>query len=309
MVADAIIIGGGPAGLSAALVLARCRRNVIVIDAGHTRNAAARHMHNYLTRDGVPPREFRRLARAELRNLGVRTLNATAVDAARNRDGLFTIRLASGRELRSRALLLATGVVDVLPQVPGFDTLYGRTIHHCPYCDGYPYADKRLAAYGKGRAAIGLAMLLKQWTDDVIACTDGEPLTAADRARAKRHGIALRESRVTRFEGRAGRLRRVHFSRGEPLDRDGLFFNTGQVQRSGLAAKLKCEFKDNGGIRTDRRQCAGMPGLYVAGDADREVQFVVVAASQGATAGTAINQDLLRRFPGAPRARVSANSR
>lgn len=288
---DVVIVGGGPAGLSAALILGRCRRRVVVVDAGRRRNAAAVAMNGYLTRDGIAPGEFLVIARAELDRYRVPVLAQPAIDAACVPGG-FRVALENGESLEARRLLLATGVRDVLPTLPGFDECYGRSVHHCPYCDGWEHRDERLAAYGKGKAATGLAMSLLTWSPSVIACTDGEPLADEDRRRAEQLGIIVRTERVARLEGDRGRLRRLHFQGGEPEACDALFFNTGQVQRSPLPEKLGCAFKDDGGVRTSDRQATDIPGLYLAGDADRDVQFVIVAAAEGATAAVAINREL-----------------
>lgn len=289
---DVVIIGGGPAGLSAALVLARARRSVTIIDSGRQRNRRAREMHGYLTRDCIPPAEFLELARREVARYPTRFIAGEAVGAVRTPEGTFEVTLSDGELLRSRKLLLATGVSDLLPSLPGFDELYGSSVHHCPYCDGWEHRDERLAAYGKGKAALGLAIALKTWSADVVACTDGEPLADEDVAHARRCDIEVRPDPVTGLRGEAGRLLSVEFSAGPPLPRDALFFNTGQVQRSPLARLLDCRFRDDGGVVTNAKQCTGVPGLYLAGDADRDVQFVIVGAAEGATAAVAINREM-----------------
>lgn len=290
-VLDAVIVGGGPAGLSAALVLARCRRRLAVVDEGHGRNRAALELHGFLTRDGTPPGEFIRLGYGELAKYHVPVVHRRAVDAAFE-SGEFRVVLDTGESLRARKLLVATGVRDILPDLPGFDALYGVSIHHCPYCDGWEHRDQRLVAYGAGRAAVGLALSLRTWSESVTACTAGETLEAQDRARAERNGIAVREEAVTELVAAGGKLERIRFADGPDLACEALFFNTGQVQRSDLPRRLNCRFRDDGGVVTDNRQCTGVPGLYLAGDADKDVQFVINAAAEGATAAVAINREL-----------------
>lgn len=288
---DVVIVGGGPAGLSAALVLSRCRRDVLMFDAGRGRNQRSRELHNFLTRNGVAPAEFRAMARSELATLGVTVIEETVTDAERRGAG-FAVKAASGEWVESRKLLLATGVHDVLPTLDGLERMYGTSVHHCPYCDAYQHRDKRLAAYGKGTAAIGLALALRTWSRTVTALTDGEAVSEAWRTHARVNGIALRTERVSRLIGEGEQLRRVLLESGEGVDCEALFFNTGQVQRSELGRKLGCELMENGGIKTNVKQCAGVPGLFVAGDADKDVQFVVCAAAEGATAAVAINREL-----------------
>lgn len=293
---DVIIVGGGPAGLSAALTLGRCRRRVLVCDAGRHRNRASRHVHCLLTREGISPAELIALAHKELSHYdGVQLRLATVVDADQVEDG-FTITLDDGTREHGRKLLLATGVVDELPAIPGIEQLYGRSVHHCPYCDAWEWRDHALAVYGRGEKGAGLALMLRQWSADVVLVTDGPcELDARYRERLTFHGIDLREDPIARLEGTPeGFLERIVFANGTKLERNALFFNTGQHQRSPLAAKLGCEFSDKGGVEAHEHQVATtVPGLYVAGDASRDVQLVAVALAEGAKAAFAINKALL----------------
>lgn len=288
---DAIIVGGGPAGLSAALILGRCRRRILVVDAGRPRNAAATHAHGFLTRDHIEPAEFLRLGREQLATYGVEFRAAEATDAARRPPG-FRITLDTGESLDSRKLLLATGLRDILPDIPGLRPLYGRGVHHCPYCDGWEHRDQLLAALGPGAAAIGLALSLKTWSSKVTACTQGQPVPDDQLHRAARCGVAVRTQPIERLAARDGKLESIIFVSGPPLPCTGLFFNTPQVQRSPLASRLGCAFKPDGGVLSSDRQCTDVPGLYIAGDADKDVQFLIVAAAEGATAAVAINREL-----------------
>ena len=293
---DVIIVGAGPAGLSAALMLGRCRRSVVVFDNGKPRNAPSRALHGYLTRDGVAPADFLRLARAELAQYDSVRIRDEEVSAAECRPGEgFAVTLQSGETVQARKLLLATGVVDNLPDIPGFRELYGRSVFHCPYCDGWELCDQPLAIYGRGARGVGLALELTAWSRDLVLCTDGPPeIEPADRVRLERNGIAIREDRVIALEGTEGVLSQVVFEHAPPLERRALFFTTGQYQRSDLLERLGCEFNDKGTVRTGKYETTHLPGLFVAGDASRAVQWVVVAASEGAEAAFAINTDLLK---------------
>jgi thioredoxin reductase len=291
---DVIIVGAGPAGLSAALMLGRCRRRVLVIDSGSPRNAASRAMHGFLSRDGMPPREFLTTAREQMRRYDTVELRDGCVVEAECREGTFHVTLEDGAQHAARKLLIATGVVDNLPDIPGFRELYGLSVFHCPYCDGWEVRDQPLAIYGRGGRGLGLSLELTAWSRDLVLCTDGpSELAADDRARLERNGIRVREERVVRLEGPGG-LERVVFAASEPLARRALFFTTGQRQQSRLAQGLGCEINEKGTVRTGKYEATHLSGLYVAGDASRAVQWVVVAAAEGAEAAFAINTDLLK---------------
>ena len=284
---DVVVIGGGPAGLSAALVLARACRSVVVVDAGRPRNYAAVSMHNYLTRDGVSPKAFLREARAEVRRFGVRVVGGVAA-RARSTDGGFEVRVPGRGAFRCRKLVIGTGVTDELPGLPGFASFYGRSVHHCPYCDGWRWRGRCIAAYGPGKHGVGLALALRGWSDRIVALTHGGRVSTKARDVLTHHGVTLREEPVVGLKGRAGLLGQVLLKGGETLHCDALFFNTGQAQKSPLPEQLGCTIDERGGVVVDRRKRTRVPGLYVVGDALSDVQFVVTAAAAGAQAAVAI---------------------
>lgn len=289
---DAIIVGGGPAGLSAALILGRCRRRVLVIDAGHQRNLCSGHMHGYLTRDGISPADFLASARRELEPYDVVLCQNTVV-AGRCIKERFEVTLEDGSRHAGRKMLLATGVTDRIPEIAGINEFYGKSVHHCPYCDGWENRDRPIAVYGKQRKGVGLAISLKTWSSDVVLCTDGPArLSVADRERLSRFNIPVRKQKILRLEGKDGRLERIVFEKGEALDRAAMFFNTGQEQASTLAKDFHCTFNRKGAVETNRLEGTCVAGLYVAGDASRDVQLVIVAAAEGAKAAFAINCSL-----------------
>jgi thioredoxin reductase len=289
---DVLIVGGGPAGLSAALWLGRCRRRVLVCDAGRPRNIAAQEAHGYLTRDAIHPVEFLRLGREDLVRYGVE-LRQLKVEHAQAAERGFTAALADGTEVHGRKLLLATGVVDEIPSVPGMAEYYGRGVFHCPYCDGWEVRDLPLVAFGHGKSALGLALSLKTWSKDITICTHGPAnLTATDRQRLRDSGLVLRAERIGQLEGSERGLERIIFETGQALTCRALFFNTGQLQRSDLFKSLGCRTRRDGAAWTDHRQRTSVPGLFLAGDASRDVQFLIVAAAEGAKAAVAINREL-----------------
>jgi thioredoxin reductase len=293
---DVVVVGAGPAGLSAALILGRCRRSVLICDTGRPRNAASLALHGYLTRDGIPPGEFLALGRGELAKYDTVRLTSVGASAAEcESGGRFKVTLEDGEVVIARKLLLATGVVDNLPEIDGIRDLYGRSVFHCPYCDGWELRDQPIAVYGRGSRALGLSLELTVWSRDLVLCTDGpSEVDAEGLAQLERHGIAVREDRVTALEGRDGILERLVFAHGEPLPRRAMFFTTGQSQQSGLAMDLGCAMNDKGTVATGKYETTHLPGLFVAGDASRAVQWVIVAAAEGAEAAFAINTDLLK---------------
>jgi thioredoxin reductase len=289
---DTVIVGGGPAGLSAALVLGRCRRRVIVCDTGSPRNARSRELHGFLTRDGIPPIELLRLARDELRPYGVDLCETEVTDIRASGDG-FEVSLAEGNSLESRTVLIASGVCDELPDIPGVDHCFGITVYHCPYCDGWEVRDRQLVVIGHGRQAAGLALALKTWSDHVMVCSHGASrLAARERAQLAAHRIDVRETRIASLDHDDGRVRQVTFTSGERLTCDAVFLASGQHPRSNLPQRLGCRLTRQGLVKADHLARTGVPGLYVAGDASHDVQFAIVAAAEGAKAAVAINKAL-----------------
>lgn len=289
---DVVIVGGGPAGLSAALVLGRCRRQVLLCDAGRPRNAAARELHGYLTRDGTPPLELLRLGRDELRTYGIepRQVSVTGVTGVA---GAFEVAFDKGDVVRSRTVLLATGVSDELPAIPGVRECYGISVHHCPYCDGWEVRDRSLAVLGDGSSAAGLGLALTTWSDRVMVCTNGRSrLRRSQREQLGAHGIAVEERPLAAVAHEDGRVHQLVMQHGAPVPCDAVFFSGRQHQQCSLARTLGCEFTRRGTVRTDHLGQTCVAGVYVAGDASRDVQFVIVAAAEGAKAGVAINKAL-----------------
>jgi thioredoxin reductase len=292
---DCIVVGAGPAGLSGALMLGRCRRRVLVCDAGEPRNAQSAGLHGYLTRDGMQPEEFLRLARQDIARYPTVEFHHAEVVEARRSSGGFSVVCAGGLSLSARKLLLATGVVDEVPEIEGFRELYGKSVHHCPYCDAWEWRDQPLAVYGRAEPGTALALGLTVWSDDMVLCTDGPSgLSEEEEQKLDQAGIEVREDRVLRLEGQDGLLDRIVFAESDPLPRRALFFCSGQHQRSQLAAMLGARLNPKGTVDTGRCEVTNVPGLYVAGDASKDAQFVIVAAAEGTEAGMAINQVLLK---------------
>lgn len=291
---DVLVVGGGPAGLSAALMLGRCRRRVLVCDAGPKRNEASRSLHAFLTRDGTPPAELLEIARAQLRRYRTVRLLRARVGTVKRRARVFEATLTRGRRVRARRVLLATGVVDELPRWPGLRRFYGRSVFHCPYCDGWEFRDRRLAAWGPTSATAGLALKLTSWSPRVTLLTGGRyRLASRMRARLAANGVAVRDEPVVRLAGDATALERVVVAGGEPVACDALFLSVPCRQSCGLSLELGCRLAKGGTVIADRRSRTHGDGVFAAGDASIDSQLVVVAASEGARAAIAIHEELL----------------
>jgi thioredoxin reductase len=291
---EVAIVGGGPAGLSAALVLGRCGRRVVLFDDGRYRNGPAAHVHGYLTRDGTPPAELRELGLAEVaRYPTVERRRGRVSDAERDGDR-FRIRSSAG-EVTAIMVLLATGLEDTLPGVDGAAELVGERLFHCPYCDAWELRDQPLAVLAQpdDRGA-QFALTLSQWSGDLVLYTD--ELRAGDElaGRLAARGIVI-DRRVPNRVSRDGAGIRLHFAGGEWAWRRALFFHLGARQRCDLAVRLGCRLDDLGGVEVDRRCSTGAPGVYVAGDSSRDILQAIVAAGEGAAAAVAINRDLIER--------------
>jgi thioredoxin reductase len=292
---DTIIIGGGPAGLSAALVLGRCRRKVLVCDAGKPRNRYSKAMHGFLSRDGIPPAEFGAICREQLREYpGVELRRIEVVDGRVEGDN-FSVDLSDDSTESARTLLLAMGIVDELPAIEGFERFYGASVHHCPYCDGWEHRDQPLAVAGSKVQAAELAMELLLWSKDVVLCTDGPIEFSAEKAREiEGLGICIKIGRIAGLEGEGDVLAGIRFQSGEFLERKALFFSPGQRQHSLLAEKLGCKLCENSILSEENTETC-VPGLYAAGNASRGLQLVIIAAAEGTRAAFEINERLCQR--------------
>jgi len=289
---DVMIIGGGPAGLSAAMVLGRCRRKVVLFDTGKPRNRWSEAMNGFLTRDGVNPGEFLEIGRKELEEYGIKVQKLEIRCIEHSAEG-FLATDENGQTHRSRKLLLATGLKDRVPDIPGAQELYGKSVHHCPYCDGWESQDKAIAVYGKNQQGFGLALSLKTWSDNVMLFTDGtNKLTGPQVSQLQRNGITVNLKKIKSLTGKDGQLQEIVLADGSTEKREVMFFNTGTEQQCTIGEMLGCEFTSNGVIKTRKLQQTNVKGIFVAGDAARDVQLVIVAAAEGTKAAVAINMEL-----------------
>ncbi|WP_226874206.1 NAD(P)/FAD-dependent oxidoreductase [Microbispora sitophila] len=301
---DVVVVGGGPAGLNAALVSGRQRRRVLLLDSGRPRNAPAQETHMLLSRDGFGPAALREVARADLRVYPtVEVRSAEVVDARSVAEG-FEVVLADGSRERARKLILATGQTDVLADVPGLAERFGRSVFHCPFCHGYEARDRPLAVLGADFPSVMLALYVAdRFCEDVTLCTNGEELPQEHRDRLEKAGVGLREEPVAEVRGELGSLE-VVFTAGKPLARGAMFHRTRIRQHADLAERLGCELLPDGCVRVNEFQQTSVPGVYAAGDMARlavlpdALTFVVMGAADGARAAIWVDQELFRADAG-----------
>jgi thioredoxin reductase len=292
---DVVIAGAGPAGLSAALVLGRACRQVLLCDTGTPRSWASKAMHAYLSRDGISPGRFRDISHREVLKYPGVTFAPVEVISARRGGREFHVELAKGQVVRSRKLLIATGLFDIVPKIPGIDELFGRSVFQCPYCDGWEMRDKRIAVYGRRQRGLQMARAMTAWARDIVLLTDGRAgYSTGERRQLDHNGIRLIEKRIARLEGARGQLSAVTFRDGEGLHRDALFFDTPSRNQSKLAQSLGCRFGRDGGVLCGDYEATSVPGVFVAGNIIRDVQLSIVAAAEGARAAFGINRALTR---------------
>lgn len=289
---DVIIIGGGPAGLSAALALGRARKRVLLCDAGARRNAAAEQVHTFVTRDGTPPTEFRRVAHEQLRaypNVERRDVRVVALE--RDGDGLRAT-LGDGLRVAAARAVLALGVIDELPDLPGYRELWGKSVFQCPYCHGWEVQDRRFAFLAPGPEMLSFAIFLSGWSSDVVALTDGKfAVDDAARADLQRAGVRLDERPLRRLHAADGELSAIEFEGGDRLAREVLFARPPQRQTE-LVRSLGLELDDHGYVRVDAHGRTSMPGVYAAGDLTTPIQAALLAAAAGMQAAAMLNHEL-----------------
>jgi thioredoxin reductase len=298
---DAVVIGGGPAGLSAATWLARYRRSVLVLDSGEYRNRWVHRSHGYLGADPQDPMRLLERAREDLGRYETVELRAHRATAAR-RDpaGRFVVRTDGGGDLVALRLVLATGVVDQFPEVEGFLDHYGTSVFHCPTCDGYEARDKRVVVLGWSAHVAGFALGLLDWAAELTVVTEDRPFEGEARHREalERHGVALVEDDAVSFQGERGHLRAVHLAGGVRVPADLVFFSIAHHPRNELAEQLGCACTPEGCLVVDEEGCTTVPGVYAAGDVTPGIQLAAVAAGTGTVAGVSCAASL-RGEPGA----------
>ena len=290
---DVAVIGGGAAGLSAALVLTRARRSVAVIDAGHPRNAPAAHLQGFLSRDGMPPTELLALGLSEVAAYGGHLVRGTVTSITRAGDATFEVRLGDGDRLAARRILVTTGLRDEIPDLPGVRERWGRDLLHCPYCHGYEVRDQRLGVLGGTPEAVQHALLVRQWSADVVYFNHTGTLTSHEREQLVSRAIGVVEGQVTGLVIEDDALAGVELDGGQVVRRDAVFVRPTFVPHADLLTELGCATHDNGWVHADPTGRTSVAGVWVAGNAANPRAQVITAAGEGSAAAIALNNDLV----------------
>jgi thioredoxin reductase len=298
---DVIIVGAGPTGLSAALLLGRSRKHVLIIDSGKPRNAVSHAANGFFSRDGIAPSELLQLGREQLHKYeNVKFQSGKVMDvkplgsSTPEKPDRFQVTLDTGEQFTARKLLLATGVTDKLPAIAGFAELWGTSVFHCPYCHGWEVQDQPLAIYGKGAAGFEMAQHITGWSRDLILCSDGDAgLSDDQRNQLSDWGIKLREEKIDRLEQENGALTGIVLATGEVIPRYGIFIHPQPHQHSELAKQLGCNLADNGAVEVGEDKQTSVPGVYAAGDTTILLSSISIVVAAGTMAGVFMNKALI----------------
>ena len=294
---DVLIVGGGAAGLSAALVLSRARRSVVVIDAGQPRNAPAAHMHGFLGSDGLPPADLLAAGRREILGYGAKLVpgTATAIAPVETGEGVprFEVTLDDGTAIAARRILVSTGLRDDVPDIPGLKERWGRDVLHCPYCHGFEVRDQPLGVIGGTTEAVLHAQIIRQWSEDVIYFSNGIAVDDVDRERFQVRNIAIVDGQIAHLVIEDDHLTGVGLVSGDVVPRAAVFVRPRFIPNADLLAGLGCASDTNGWTTTDQTGRTSVPGLWAAGNAVNPRAQVITAAGEGSAAAIAINNDLV----------------
>jgi len=290
---DVVIIGGGAAGLSAALVLSRARRRVLVVDSGAPRNRPAKHMQGFLSRDGMPPGDLLAAGHDEVEGYGGAITTGTVSELVRCSQQGFQVLLAGGERVSARRLLVATGLRDELPDIPGLADRWARDVLHCPYCHGWEVRDQPLAVLWNGPETVRYAQIVRQWSDDVVLFAPADTLTKAQRHQLLARSIGVVEGAVSTVLVEDDHLVGVGLDDGRVVPRGAVFVPPRFVPNNDLLTGLGCRFDDHGWVVTGANGATSVPGVWVAGNVANPRAQVITAAGEGSAAAIAINADLV----------------
>lgn len=292
---DVAVVGGGPAGLTAALWLGRYLHSVALIDSGDPRNWETRGINGFLGAQGIRSPELRAKGRADAESFGVELVDDEVCRIHNTNGERFVLDLYHGRTIEARRMLLAIGIKDIWPDIPGLSDCYGETAHVCPDCDGYETRGRKTVVVGSGRKAVGMALSLTTWTEKIVICTNGMPadMEAKHLEKLKALNIPVLEAKVNRISSKDHEIRCINLDGGMQLDCDRLYFAIGQYPADDLGAQLKCKRNDLGLIEIDEHYHTSVLNVFAAGDIVGGAQLAIAAAADGAIAALAIHASLV----------------
>lgn len=303
MLFDCTIIGGGPAGLNAALILGRARRNVILFDNNNPRNAVTHESHGFITRDGINPKEFREIAHEEIGRypsvVYARREVTSVIKNNNSNEPLFELITSENNErYQSKTIIISTGLRDVLPSIDNISDYYGRSLFHCPYCDGWELRDKPLVVIiGDQVQGFHFIQTIYNWSKDLVVCTNGTMFQNTEQKHLlQRKGIKIIENKIKNFIGENGQMGKILFENGKSVSRKGGFVMPQLVQSSDFGKQLGCQYNLLGGIAIDSFGRTNIPGVYAAGDASVIAPAqLIIAAAEGVRAAAGVNTDLTQK--------------
>lgn len=292
---DVAIIGGGPAGLTAALWLARYLHSVVLIDSGDPRNWETRGINGFLGSQGIRSPQLRAKGRADAEKFGAVIVDDEVTKVRNTNSEHFVLGLKKGRSIEANRLLLAIGIRDIWPPIPGLSDCYGETAHVCPDCDGYESRDCKTVVIGSGRKSIGMALALTTWTDKIVICTNGEPPNIEQKHldQLKKLNIPVLQEKVNYITSSEGEIKCINLDGGMALDCERLYFAIGQYPADDLGAQLKCDRDEFGLIKIDEHYHTSVKNVFAAGDIVGGAQLAIAAASDGAISAVAIHASLV----------------
>ncbi len=291
---DVIIVGGSYAGLAAGMALGRALRNVLIIDSNNPCNRQTPHSHNFLTNDGKTPKEISTLARKQVQAYdSVNIVDALATAGFKTVSG-FEIQIENGERFSGRKLIFATGIKDLIPNIPGFAESWGISVLHCPYCHGYEVRHLKTGIIANGDTGFEMAGLISNWTKDLTLYTNGKStISVGQKAKLDRHRIHIEEAEIDHLIHEAGYIKKIHFKNGASTQVEAIYARLPFVQHSSIPQELGCELTEDGYIKTDTTQKTSVTGIYACGDNTTKMRTVANAIAMGTTTGLMVNKDLI----------------
>ncbi|MCT2534760.1 NAD(P)/FAD-dependent oxidoreductase [Aquibacillus koreensis] len=295
MILDCAVIGGGPAGLNATLVLGRSRRKTILFDDNKPRNAVVSASHGFITRDGTDPQEFKRMAHAEISKYPDVRIEKQRVHRINKENNLFQVETENGEVYSAKKIILATGFKEVLPDIPRVKEFYGKSLFSCPFCDGWELRDRPLAVITNDPRGLHMAKMVSNWTNDLIIFTNGNKLfSLEEQALLQSYGIRINEKKIATFIGEDGMLHNIQLEDGTTVLREGGFITAEWKQAASFGSTLQYTLNEHGGIETDSWQRTNTEGVFACGDTRMAgPSQLIIAAAEGSMAAMSVNAALI----------------